>query len=129
MWLIPIILGSIVACKLLTKTSTKTVGFYNESQEILKEYDDILKKLDASPYGPFTRLSDNNAALTWTCPTGPLIVITVAKNQVFNKLVGEITLRHKGHIYSETTMLSNHSPPPSEQVVLILSRMLLPYTR
>jgi hypothetical protein len=129
MWLIPVIVGSLIAYKLLSKPSAQTVGHYNESQEILKEYNDMLEKLDASPYGPFARLSDKNAALTWTSPTGQQVVITVAKNQVFNKLMGEITLRYKGHVLSETTVLSNNSPPPSKQVVPILARMLRAYAR
>jgi hypothetical protein len=124
MWIIPAILGTVIVYKILTRPSGMPVGNYTGSQEVLDEYDNILAKLDATQYGPFMHISPQNAGLVWTRPRGATVTITVTKNPTFNKLVGEITLKYRGHVYSETTVLSDRSPPPSEQVIPILSRVL-----
>jgi hypothetical protein len=123
MWLIPAILGVFVAYKLLAKHKNSSVENVDQ-QEIFKEYNDILEKLDVSSYGPFTRVSPLTGQLVWTTPDNKKIVITVAKNKVFNKLVAEIGIHFRGRYHSETTTLSNTSSPPSQQIVSILTRML-----
>lgn len=133
MWIVPVFFGLFIAYKLLDGKHITPKGTIvrtsPESQEILKEYNDILEKLDASPYGPFMRVSPQNAALTWTTPTGTRIVINITKNKVFDKLVGEVVLYDKGRMFSETTILYNESPSPSKTIMPILTRMLSMYSQ
>jgi hypothetical protein len=135
MWILPIFAGLIIACKLLGKHPSPSVinisapPGIQESQEILKEYNRILEKLDASPYGPFMRVggTPHNAALTWTSPEGMEIVITVRKYgkaldaEIKSYIKGNRGEGHRGGWYSKT---AQNSPPLSDQILPCVSRLV-----